>query len=366
MIRAPMAPGERKPTKKEERKKIAEENRARKAAMLDPSKTKEYRDKIIKEAWTDQERGFGSKTSLLRDVKQMDPVITTDDVNDWWDRNRERKNKMYAYNSFVPPHALYELQVDLFYYKYKQKQNEKRPKRQRDGAYGILAVDPFTKYIHVEPVDRMLKNHWIKALKKIFEKMGTPKVMYSDPDASIGSTDVQKFLASRNVNWVRTKNHAQNAERAIRTIKRGLDERLENLGEDKWDKWYNFLPQVLHKYNNVEKSSVTNMTAEEAKKPENEAEVKTQLAMHAVHKRKYPDLQVGDYVLRFKKKKTFSKERVSTWEDGHRIVKAIKEAHGQKFYKLDNTPPNEWYIRANLWRLPESRQENKKAVVFRP
>ena len=82
MIRAPEAPGEKKPTKKEEKKKIAEENRARKAAMLDPSKTKEYRDKIIKEAWTDQERGFGSKNSLLRDAKQMDPVITADDVND--------------------------------------------------------------------------------------------------------------------------------------------------------------------------------------------------------------------------------------------------------------------------------------------
>ena len=41
MIRAPMAPGEKKPTKKEEKKKIAEENRARKAAMLDPSKTKQ-------------------------------------------------------------------------------------------------------------------------------------------------------------------------------------------------------------------------------------------------------------------------------------------------------------------------------------
>ena len=123
---------------------------------------------------------------------------------------------------------------------------------------------------------------------------------------------------------MRTKNHAQNAERAIRTIKSGLDEPLQNLGDDKWDKWYNFLPQVLHKYN-IEKSSVTNMTAEEARKPENEAEVKTQLAMHAVHKRTYPDIEVGDYVLRFKKKKTFSKERVSTWEDGHREIKATQE-----------------------------------------
>ena len=169
MIRAPMAPGEMKPAKKEEKKKIAEENRARKAAMLDP-KTKEYRDKTIKEAWTDQERGFGSKNSLLRDAKQMDPVITADDVNDWWDRNRERKNKMYAYNSFVAPHALYELQVDLFYYKYKQKQNENQPKQNKDGAYGILAVDPFTKYIWVEPVDRKFGYTWAGAMEKIFKK----------------------------------------------------------------------------------------------------------------------------------------------------------------------------------------------------
>ena len=100
---------------------------------------------------------------------------------------------------------------------------------------------------------------------------------------------------------MRTLNHAQNAERAIRTIKRGLDERLENLGEDKWERWYKFLPQVLEKYNTVEKSSVTHMTAEEARKPENEADVRSQLAIHAVHKRKYPDLKVGDKVLRFKK-----------------------------------------------------------------
>ena len=114
---------------------------------------------------------------------------------------------------------------------------------------------------------------------------------------------------------------------------------------------------MLEKYNNVEKSSVTNMTAEEARKPENEAEVKTQHAMHAVHKRKYPDLKIGDRVLRFKKKHTFAKERQSTWEDGAREVNGIQETHGQKFYHLDNTFKNEWYIRANLWRLPESRQK---------
>ena len=119
------------------------------------------------------------------------------------------------------------------------------------------------------------------------------------------------------------------------------------------------LASSARKVQNVEKSSVTNMTAEEATKPENEAEVKTQLAMHAVHKRKYPDLNVGDRVLRFKKKHTFAKERQSTWENGHREIEAIEEKHGQAFYKLDNTPEKVWYIRAHLWRLPEPRQKLK-------
>ena len=142
------------------------------------ARSREEINRIIKEAWTNQSRGFGSKKSLLRDAKQMEPEIKANDVNEWWDKNRERKNKMYAYNSFVPPHPLYELQVDLFHYKYKQKQNEGKNKFEKDAPYGIIAVDPFTKYIWVEPADRAKKEWWAHAMEKIFHKMGLPKVVY--------------------------------------------------------------------------------------------------------------------------------------------------------------------------------------------
>ena len=145
------------------------------------------------------------------------------------------------------------------------------------------------------------------------------------------------------------------------TTKKGLDERLEALGQGQWKNWKEILLDVLNKYNNLEKSSVTRMTAQEALKPQNEADVRTQLAIHAKHNRQYPPLEVGDVVRVFQKKKQFAKERVSTWEDGTRVVKEIKEEHGQKFYKVDNL--DDWFIRSNLYRLPQERQPVKPRII---
>ena len=100
------------------------------------------------------------------------------------------------------------------------------------------------------------------------------------------------------------------------------------------------------------------MTAEEAKKPENESEVRSQLAIHAKHDRKHPDLDIGDKVFLYKKKKAFVKERVSTWEDGSRKVVDIDVAHGQTYYKLSGKDQSyEWYVRSNIHRLPEEQQD---------
>ena len=324
-------------------------------------RSKEDIDETIKKAWT-QPTGFGSKASLLRDARMLDPKITTQDVDSWWNANRERKQKLHGYNSYVPPGPKYEYQVDLFYYNYKQLHNENRHKRDKIGAYGLLAVDPFTKYIHVVPLNRKLATGWVKALQAIFEKMGKPKVVYTDPDASMDSKVMRTFLAKEEVDWIRTTEHANNAERAIRTIKHGLDERLSNLGEDQWGYWWNYLPDVLKKYNEVEKSSVTRISAKDANKPENEADVRTQLVIHKKHDRKYPELGIGDRVRVFKKKKTFDKERVSNWEDGYRTVQAITESHGQKFYKVDNV--DKPFIRSNLYKLPVEQQKVKKAGEY--
>ena len=52
------------------------------------------------------------------------------------------------------------------------------------------------------------------------------------------------------------------------------------------------------------KNDATDMTPNDAKKPENIFQVKAQLEMHRLKKRKYPNISVGDDVRVSIKKKT--------------------------------------------------------------
>ena len=74
---------------REERERRAHENEL----MGGPAQpmTIHEKKKVIRDAWEDQKRGFGSKVSLIKDAKSLSSQITTKDVNEWWDLNRERK-----------------------------------------------------------------------------------------------------------------------------------------------------------------------------------------------------------------------------------------------------------------------------------
>ena len=131
--------------------------------------------------------------------------------------------------------------------------------------YGILAVDSFTKYAHIESLDRKGGNMWVLALKEIFKKMGYPKQIFSDPDASLNSNDVQTYLKSMGIEHIQTKEHAPIAERTIRTIKMLRNKRME----DNPKTWTLYLPAVLKKYNEQMVHSATGLTPEDATKEEN-------------------------------------------------------------------------------------------------
>ena len=77
------------------------------------------------------------------------------------------------------------------------------------------------------------------------------------------------------------------------------------------------------------------MTPNDAKKPENIFQVKAQLEMHRVKKRKYPDISVGDDVRIYTKKKNFDKERVPVLSDYKYKVIRVDQSHGQNFYHLE-------------------------------
>ena len=55
------------------------------------------------------------------------------------------------------------------------------------------------------------------------------------------------------------------------------------------------------------------------------------LEINAVHKRKYPDLKVGDRVKIYKKKDKLDKERISVWSEETYEVEEIKHEKDQDF-----------------------------------
>jgi hypothetical protein len=246
---------------------------------------------------------------------------------------------MKGRNSYIPPEANYEFQVDLFSYDLEQARNVMIP------LYDLLAIDSFSKYVHVVPIDRKLVSHWKRALNDIFDVMGTPKVIYSDPDASILGTEMTKFLKDKNIDLITTLEHAPIAERAIRTIKAELDKRIKR--EPKL--WTTYLGEVLKKYNNKMEHSGIGMTPNEARKEENDFDVRTNLEIQRISTRKYHELKVGEKVRVYKKRKAFDKERVGVWEDGWRKIESIVESHGQKLYKVNNY--DRPLIRSNILKV---------------
>ena len=105
------------------------------------------------------------------------------------------------------------------------------------------------------------------------------------------------------------------------------------------------------------------MEPTEAEKPENEFDVKTNLEINAIHRRKYPDIEVGDEVRTYRKKKQGDKERMGNFEEGKRTVKSITKSLGQKFYKLNGDPTDYPFIRADLHLIKKGTEAKAKKAV---
>ena len=104
--------------------------------------------------------------------------------------------------------------------------------------------------------------------------------------------------------------------------------------------WYEtkILANSLVMYNYKMVSSATGFTPNEAKEPKHKLNVKLNLELKRVKKRRYPDVEEGDKVRLYKKKDKLDKERVGVWTDTIYTVERIEEQRGQKFYYLKDRP----------------------------
>ena len=207
-------------------------------------------------------------------------------------------------------------------------------------------IDIFSKYATAIPIASKTPPDVIAGIMEGIVKMGVkPKMIYSDNEGALNSNLFKDYCDSENIKSITTRSHAWVAERFIRTLKDMINKRIKN--NDK--SWKEVIFESLLSYNNKEVHSATGMTPAKAKLKENTLQVKLNLELHRVSKRKYPDINVGDEVKLYKKKDKFDKEDKSVWLTTKHKIELITESHGQKYYHI--TGHRKPYLRHELLQV---------------
>ena len=192
-------------------------------------------------------------------------------------------------------------------------------------------IDIFSKYAVCIPIASKETPDVLAGMMEGFQKMGgKPKFIYSDNEGALGSNLFAEFCEEHKLKLITTRTHAWVCERFIRTLKNGINNRIE--GTDKT--WKDVLFEVLLTYNNKDVHNSTGLTPAEAKLDKNRLQTKMNLELHRISKRKDPNVEVGDKVKLYKKKGRFDKENVSVWLPQTHDVALITESMGQKYYHI--------------------------------
>ena len=300
------------------------------------------KDDIIKNIYYDRS-GFGSKQRTLSEAREKDKTITMGDINRWFRANVEQKRRPVGQNNFIAPHSVYAYQMDLFFI------NDLDEQKFR---VGVLMIDVFDKFMYVVPIKSKQEGDVASGMIECLNKMGKkPEIIYTDDEGALNKEAIQKYLKDENIEHHRTRAHPNFSEGAIRTFKDMLYRRVE--ADEKKGKqniqWPDYILEILLTYNNQMKHSATGFTPKEARKPSNQFKVKLNLTLKGKKNRVYPELNVGDEVKIFRKRKPNEKERVSNWPQNIYTIENIENKLGQNYYRVEGN--NRQYLRFELLKV---------------
>ena len=112
-----------------------------------------------------------------------------------------------------------------------------------------------------------------------------------------------------------------------------LYKRVEH-NKDKNLQWNNLIYEVLLTYNKLMKNTITKHTPTEARKSDNEFNVRINLLLNKQHTRIYPILNEGDKVRILRKKKPGEKERHTIWSENSYEIEKITKSLNITYFKL--------------------------------
>ena len=259
----------------------------------------------------------------------------------------------------MAPDPKHTFQIDLFNFNYEQKVNFKK---NPPPPHGLMCVDVFTKEVHVVPMNEKNRFEWMAAIEKCLVKMGRPKIIMTDPDSAITSTEMDEwFIRNNDVKHIMTRRHAAFAERALRDFKQIMYKKVKVEVKP----WTQYLDEVLDRMNNKKQSNdadddkiyphkATGFAPKEAAKPENWFEAHTNMEIQAKHNRKYPDVKVGDKVKVYRSKGALGKEVVGDYMYHNLKVTNITQSLGQTFYKVETV--GKPLLRSDILLINESEE----------
>ena len=262
---------------------------------------------IIRDVYFDR-AGFGSRARTLKEAREKDKTITAEDINEFFKNNVEQKRKPVGQNSFVAPHSAYEYQMDLFFINDMGEQKFK---------VGMLMIDIFDKFMSVVAIKSKTEGDVASGMIESLNKMGKkPKIIYTDDEGALSTEAIQKYLKDEDIQHHRTRGHP------------------------------NF---ILLTYNNQMKHSATGLTPKDARKPSNQFRVKLNITMKGKKNRVYPELDVGDEVKIFRKRKPNEKERVGNYSQNIYTIENIENKLGQNYYRVEGNERQ--YLRFELLKV---------------
>ena len=300
------------------------------------------KQEIISNVYYDR-AGYGSRQRTLKEAREKDKSITIDDVNEFFKKNVEAKRKPAGQNSFVAPHSAYEYQMDLFFI------NDLEDQKLN---VGMIMIDVFDKFMHVVAVQGKKGEDLARGMIECLHKIGKkPKILYTDDERALSKEAIQTYLKEQKIEHHRTRAHANFSERAIRTFKDMLYKRVE--ADEKKGKsniqWTDYIYEILLTCNNQMIHSATKFTPKEARKPSNELSVRLNIASSGKPNRIYPDLDKGDEVKIFRKRKPNEKERVGNWSKNVYTVGRVEKKLSQSHYYVEGM--DRPYLRFELLKV---------------
>ena len=249
----------------------------------------ESKESTIKKVYSNPITGYGSVRDTYQQANKINPGIRYVDVKEYLDKQQHRQTrfKYKGSNSFVSPHALFEIEADLI--------DMTKAAEQNNGyRYALVAIDNFTKFAYAVPMKSKQPHDVTTSFNEVLNKIGVPKQLYSDREGSFESKEFIRLLNQHNIKHIISNTGAHSIERFNRTLKHNTMLRLDAMNLDRF-KWVDQLKPIIDKYNNTIHNT-TEMTPNQAKKHGNQLMVSYNIWAKAKRNRQYPEISLGDDV----------------------------------------------------------------------